>query len=79
MSTKYCDYYLVIASQHFSDTGIYNESILNPIVSFHVTHNFCVDFMNDLYEGVCDYDMCRIIKYFINSAKLFTLDTLNNR
>ncbi|CAI6366230.1 unnamed protein product [Macrosiphum euphorbiae] len=35
--------------------------------------------MHDLYEGVCHYDMCHIIKYFINTAKLFTLETLNKR
>lgn len=73
------NYNIDIAIQNFSETGIYKESILNQIQSFHVTQNFCVDTMHDLYEGVCHYDMCHIIKYFINTAKLFTLDTLNNR
>lgn len=73
------NYNIDIATQNFSETGIYKESILNTIQSFHVTQNFCVDIMHDLYEGVCHYDMCHIIKYFINTAKLFTLDTLNDR
>lgn len=38
-----------------------------------------MDIMHDLYEGVCHYDMCHKIKYFITIAKLFTLDTLNDR
>lgn len=73
------NYNIDIATQNFSETGIHKESILNTIQSFHVTQNFCVDIMHDLYEGVCHYDMCHIIKYFINTAKLFTLDTLNDR
>jgi len=73
------NYNIDIDIQNFSETGIYKESILNQIQSFHVTQNFCVDTMHDLYEGVCHYDMCHIIKYFINTAKLFTLETLNKR
>lgn len=61
-------YYIDVAIQNFSETGIYKESILNQIQSFHATQNFFVDTMHDLYEGVCHYDMCHIIKYFINTA-----------
>jgi hypothetical protein len=35
--------------------------------------------MHDLFEGVCQYDLCNIIKYYIVTAKLFSLETLNNR
>lgn len=73
------NYNIDVESKNFSETGIYKASTLNQIHSFHVTNNFCVDTMHDLYEGICHYDMCHIIKYFINTAKLFTLDTLNNR
>lgn len=68
-----------VLCQKFSETGIYKESKLNQISSFHVTQNFCIDIMHDLYEGVCHYDMCHIIKYYINTAQLFTLETLNRR
>ncbi|XP_022161028.1 uncharacterized protein LOC111027115 [Myzus persicae] len=40
-----------VAIQNFSESGIYKESILNQIQSFHVTQNFCVDTMHDLYEA----------------------------
>jgi len=68
-----------VLSENFCETGVYKESVLNKINSFHVTQNFCVDMMHDLYEGICHYDMCHIIKYYINTAKLFTLKTLNSR
>lgn len=73
------NYCLDVSSQNFSETGIYKDSILNQITSFHVIQNFCLDTMHDLYEGICHYDMCHIINYYINTAKLFTLDTLNSR
>lgn len=73
------NYNIDVESKNFSETGIYKASTLNQIHSFHVTKNVCVDTMHDLYEGIYHYDMCHIIKYFINTAKLFTLDTLNNR
>jgi len=63
----------------FSETGVYKESIMNTIYSFHVTKNYCIDIMHDLFEGVCRYDMCHIIKYFINTIQVFSLETLNSR
>lgn len=68
-----------IAKNNFSCTGLYKESILNKIFSFHVTSNFCVDVMHDVFEGVCHYDMCHIIKYYVYTVQLFSLNTLNNR
>lgn len=35
--------------------------------------------MHDLFGGVCHYDMCHIIKYYINTAQIFALATLNKR
>lgn len=68
-----------VASMNFVETGIYQESLLNQVTGFHVTQNFCIDIMHDLFEGVCHYDLCNIIKYYIVTAKLFSLETLNNR
>lgn len=68
-----------VASMNFQETGIYQESLLNQVTRFHVTQNFCIDIMHDLFEGVCHYDICHIIKYYIVTAKLFSLETLNNR
>ncbi|CAH1114429.1 unnamed protein product [Psylliodes chrysocephalus] len=60
-------------------TGIVQYSPFNDIPSFHVTDNFAVDIMHDIFEGVCHYDICQIIIYYITDLKLFTLDTLNIR
>lgn len=64
---------------NFKETGLYKESILNKITSFHVTNNYSVDIMHDLFEGVCHYDMCHIIKYYTETVKLFSLQNLNDR
>lgn len=37
-------------------TGVYKESILNKIISFHVTSNYSVDIMHDIFEGICHYN-----------------------
>jgi len=68
-----------VAINDIYKTGIHGESFLNKIPSFHVTQNFCLDVMHDLFEGICHYDMCRIIKYFTETVKYFSLDTLNLR
>lgn len=59
-------------------TGIKENSILNSIQSFHVTSNFSVDVMHDIFEGVCHYDMCHIIQKLLD-MRYFDLNKLNDR
>eukprot|EP00102_Acyrthosiphon_pisum_P013497 XP_008183097.1 PREDICTED: uncharacterized protein LOC103309442 [Acyrthosiphon pisum] len=73
------NYSVDVASSNFIETGIYKESLLNRVTHFHVTQNFCIDIMHDLYEGICHYDICHILTHFIDTTKLFSLETLNNR
>lgn len=68
-----------VAKMDFSETGIYKNSILNSIKSFHFIENYCVDVMYDVFEGICHYDICHIIKYYVYTAQIFSLDTLNKR
>lgn len=70
-----------IIIDNFPLTGVYKESLLNKILSFHVTSNYFVDVMHDVFEGVCHYDLCHVIKYeyYIEYLKLFSLETLNRR
>jgi len=35
--------------------------------------------MHDMFEGICHYDMCHVILYYTKTAKLFSLEKLNNR
>lgn len=60
-------------------TGIKSVCIFNEIRSFHVVNNFCVDAMHDVFEGICHYDLCNIIKYFIQTMQYFSLELLNMR
>jgi len=60
------------------NTGIKNNSLLNSIPSFHVVENYYMDVMHDIFEGVCHYNLCNAITYFIK-MKYFDLDILNSR
>jgi len=35
----------------------------------------CIDIMHDLFEGIFHYDIFHILFYFIDIAKLFSLQT----
>ena len=67
-----------LLSNNPSETGIRFDAIWNKIPSYHVTDNFYVDVMHDIFEGVCHYNLSFIINYFIRK-KFFDLDTLNFR
>lgn len=62
-----------------AETGIIENSPLNRLISFHVIDNFAVDMMHDIFEGICHYDICHIIKHYTEKVKLFSLDELNLR
>lgn len=68
-----------IITNDFKETGIYKDSVLNKIVFFHVTTNYSVDLMHDIFEGVCHYNMCHIINYYTETVKIFSLELLNYR
>lgn len=68
-----------LENKSFKESGIAQNSIFNTISSFHVTNNFFVDVMHDIYEGICHYDLCHILNYFIKNAKFFSLQKLNQR
>lgn len=61
------------------ETGIVGNSILNEIHLYHVVKNFSLDIMHDIFEGICHYNLCHIIKYYTENVKIFSLITLNER
>lgn len=63
----------------FSQTGVNKLSILNQINSFHVTSNYCVDIMHDIFEGISHYNMCHLIIYYTEKVKIMSLETINFR
>lgn len=56
--------------------GQMKSLFFNKKPSFHVIHNTCFDIMHDLYEEVCSYNMCHLIKKLI-LKNFFTLDILH--
>lgn len=56
------------------ETGIVQKCFFNRIRSFNVIDNLSVDAMHDFLEGICHYDMCKSILYFINEKKYFTFE-----
>lgn len=61
-------------------TGIRENCVFNSLKSFHVTDNFCFDIMHDLFEGMCEYDVCQILKALISDPEVnLSLEDLNNR
>lgn len=67
-----------LALKFFRETGLMENLIFNNLSYFHCCNNKSVDIMHDFYEGICHYDLCNIILYFIQK-NCFTLDQLNNR
>lgn len=65
-------------SDNTSGVGIVKKSVLNNIPSFHVVTNYYADMMHDIFEGICYYNLCHIIEYFMSiicmPLKLFLLN-----
>lgn len=59
--------------------GIQENCVFNAIPSFHVTENLSVDPMHDLLEGICRYDIGKILNNLINKNRLFTLQVFHER
>lgn len=62
-----------------STFGIQEECIFNKIPNFHVLENLSIDPMHDLLEGICRYDLPKILNNFIYVEKYFTLEIFNER
>ncbi|EZA46632.1 hypothetical protein X777_04173 [Ooceraea biroi] len=70
------DYFNCVINSTF---GIKEECVFNKIPNFHILENLSVDPMNDLLEGICRYDISKILNNFINVEQFFTLEIFNER
>ncbi|XP_076283963.1 uncharacterized protein LOC143210722 [Lasioglossum baleicum] len=61
------------------DKGVYEECTFNSIKNFHAVINISVDLMHDIFEGICRYEIGKILKRFIVDEKIFSLEILNHR
>lgn len=59
--------------------GIKENCVFNIIPSFHVTMNISIDLMHDLLEGICRYDVGKILNDLIYKNKMFTLQIFHER
>lgn len=73
------NYTLGLAINDVKLTGIKTYCLFNDLPTFHVTKNYVVDIVHDLFEGVCRYDLCEILLYFISEKKLFSIQAFNYR
>ena len=69
----------LVKENNFKSTGIKEPCILHQLKNFHSATNIAVDVMHDLFEGICRYDVALILKHFIYTMKLFTLEEFNSR
>ncbi|XP_071056100.1 uncharacterized protein [Onthophagus taurus] len=60
-------------------TGIKERCVWHFIEDFHITTNFCVDIMHDIFERGCNYDLTALLNRLIFDLKLFRLSDLNSR
>lgn len=60
-------------------SGIKEISIWNTLNNFHVVNNLVVDMMHDFLEGICHYDIIRILRHLIYEDYFFTIDFFNER
>jgi len=68
-----------VNTNNMSLTGVKENCVWNNLSSFHVTENYSVDIMHDLFEGVCKYEISGILYKMIVDLKYFSLETLNNK
>lgn len=75
---------LLRTSQNYSEDvselvyGVKEECIFNEVPHFDCSINITCDIMHDLFEGVCRYDLAKIIQHFL-TQKFFSIDKLNER
>jgi len=60
-------------------TGVKTKCVFNEIPKFHVLKNASLDPMHDLFEGICRYEIVKILNVFINKEHFFSLEIFNAR
>lgn len=61
-----------------TETGLKRDSVMNNLISYHVTQNVAPDIMHDILEGVGPYEVKLVLNSLVEQKHL-TLDKLNNR
>lgn len=67
-----------IVLNNFITSGVREECVFNELLNFHIISCPSVDIMHDVFEGVCHFQMTKIVSHFLKE-NFFSLDDLNNR
>lgn len=59
--------------------NVVEECVFHQCKNFHVTKNLVVDVMHNIWEGIAQYDLAKILDTYVNVKKFFTLEHLNRR
>lgn len=59
--------------------GVKETCVFDEIPGFSVLQNAACDFMHDVLEGICRYEMAYLLDYLINNKYYFSLEHLNSR
>ncbi|KAE8741237.1 hypothetical protein FOCC_FOCC013223 [Frankliniella occidentalis] len=59
-------------------TGIKEECVFHKINNFHVTENYVCDWMHDILEGICKYNLVGIFEAFIFEKKYLSIERLQS-
>lgn len=49
------------------------------MIFLNMISNASIDPMHDILEGICRYDMAKVLSDFIDKHKFFTIEILNER
>ncbi|KAJ8675081.1 hypothetical protein QAD02_010867 [Eretmocerus hayati] len=63
--------------QSSDQSGLTHYSSFNEVGDFHIIPNGCVDVMHDVQEGCGSRIMAKVLLFFIQEEKLFTIDFIN--
>lgn len=66
-------------NKHDVSSGVKEPCVWHKLPDFHLTSNFAVDIIHDIFEGICTYDLTALLRTLIIDYKLFSLDSLNSR
>lgn len=72
------NYALAFDNNELPESGITSSCALNDIPSFHVTENFAIDVMHDIYEGVAHLILCHSLHYFIKIMQYISIGNINS-
>ena len=61
------------------DKGVKEHCVFNDIDNFHIAENQSIDLMHDVFEGVANYTITKVLNCLILVKTIITLEEVNLR